>query len=208
MLVKVYTSANDCKELETSKTFLKEILNELKQTFGEELTNEILYNKYFYFLNLGDTIVGIEEELLGSELDGYKELIIVKDVEGNLPVLPVIAAMASTVGGAVATGVSMASVAMGFGALSATALSAIVTVVGGLVQAGIMMGVSYGLNALFAPDTSFKGDPSKSQGKQSKIFNNAPVVREQGGSVPIIYGNPYCGGVLISSSISSEDVKK
>jgi predicted phage tail protein len=77
-----------------------------------------------------------------------------------------------------------------------------------LGSAAFKLAAAYALNNIYAPDSSFEKDPSKSQGKESKIFNNATVIREQGGSVPIIYGNPYCGGVLISSSISSEDVKK
>lgn len=205
MLVKVYISANECKELETSKSYIKEILNELKQKFGEEVTNELLYNKYFYFLLLKGEVIAIKEELLDSELVGYDELIIVKDVEGALPVIAVIAAYA---GGVAATAASMASVALGFGAIGGSMMATIATVVAGVVQVGISIGISVGLNAIFAPDSSFKSDPAKSQGKQSKIFNNAPVVREQGGSVPVVYGNPYCGGVLISSSISSQDVKK
>lgn len=206
MLVKVYLSANECKELETSKSYIKEILNELKQTFGEELTNELLYNKYFYFLSLDDEYIAIKEELLDSELSGYNELIVIKDVEGAEPisaaaVISAAASMASAVGASAA----------GITAVLSTTIVGSVTVAGvvaTVANVAISMAISMGLNAIFAPDTSFKSDPSKSQGKQSKIFNNAPVVREQGGSVPVVYGNPYCGGVLISSSISSEDVKK
>jgi len=203
MLVKVYISANDYKELETSKSYIKEILNELKQNFGEEVTNEILYNKYFYFLLLNGEVITIKEELLESELSGYDELVIVKEVEGGLPIVGIIAAYA---GGIAATAASMASVALGFGALGAGALSAIGTIVGGIVTVGISIGISAGLNALFAPDSSFKKDPSKSQGDTSKIFNDSPLGREQGGSVPVVYGNPYCGGVLISSAVFSKDI--
>lgn len=206
MLVKVYISANDCKELETSKSYIKEILNELKQNFGEEVTNELLYNKYFYFLLLKGEVIAIKEELLDSELSGYDELIIVKEVEGGLPAIPIIAAMASYAGGMAATAIGSLSAAMGLGALSSGLATAIISTVATIVEVGISIGISAGLNAIFAPDSSFKSDPSKSQGKQSKIFNNAPVIREQGGSVPVVYGNPYCGGVLISSSISSEDI--
>lgn len=206
MLVKVYTSANECKELETSKSYIKEILNELKQKFGEEVTNELLYNKYFYFLLLQGEVIAIKEELLGSELSGYDELVIVKEVEGGLPLLPALAAMAASVGSAVAAGIGTLSIALTGTVISASAFATIASTVAAIVQVGISVGISIGLNAIFAPDSSFKSDPSKSQGKQSKIFNNAPVIREQGGSVPVVYGNPYCGGVLISSSISSEDV--
>lgn len=206
MLVKVYTSANDCKELETSKSYIKEIFNELKQKFGEELTNELVYNKYYYFLLLNSEVIAIKEELLDSELSGYDELIVVKDVEGAEPI------SATAV---IAAAASMAS-AVGAGAAGITAILStsivgsitVASVVAGVANITIAMAVSMGLNAIFAPDTSFKSDPSKSQGKQSKIFNNAPAIREQGGSVPVVYGNPYCGGVLISSSISSEDVVK
>lgn len=206
MLVKVYISANECKELETSKSYIKEILNELKQKFGEEVTNEVLYNKYFYFLVSGKEVIAIQEELLGSELSGYDELVIVKDVEGAEPIsaTAVIAAAASM---ASAVGASAA----GITAVLSTTLVGSVTVasvVATVANVAISMAISMGLNAIFAPDSSFKSDPAKSQGKQSKIFNNAPAIREQGGSVPVVYGNPYCGGVLISSSISSEDVVK
>lgn len=199
MLVKVYISANDCKELETSKSYIKEILNELKQNFGEEVTNELLYNKYFYFLLLKGEVIAIKEELLDSELSGYDELIIVKDVEGADPIS---AAMIGTLAG------SMVASSSGIIASMGVFLSTYAVGIAAVANAVISIGISAGLNAIFSPDSSFKSDPSKSQGKLSKIFNNAPVIREQGGSVPVVYGNPYCGGVLISSSISSEDVKK
>lgn len=206
MLVKVYISANDCKELETSKSYIKEILNELKQNFGEEVTNEVLYNKYFYFLLLKDEIIAIKEELLDSELSGYDELIIVKDVEGAEPITAAIAFAASYAGGLVATGAGMLSTALGLGALSSGLATGIISTVATIVEVGISLGISAGLNALFAPDSSFKKDPSKSQGDTSKIFNESPLGREQGGSVPVVYGNPYCGGVLISSAAFSRDI--
>jgi predicted phage tail protein len=41
------------------------------------------------------------------------------------------------------------------------------------------------------------------QTKQSSLFNGAPIIREQGGIVPLCYGEGFAGGVLISSSITS-----
>jgi predicted phage tail protein len=35
----------------------------------------------------------------------------------------------------------------------------------------------------------------------SNLFSNSPLIRDQGGIVPLVYGNPYCGGVLISSGL-------
>jgi len=36
---------------------------------------------------------------------------------------------------------------------------------------------------------------------QSNLFGTAPLIRDQGGVLPIIYGSPFCGGVLISSGL-------
>jgi predicted phage tail protein len=71
-----------------------------------------------------------------------------------------------------------------------------------------LLAISTGLNMLMSalsPTPEFSQDPAAAQNK-SNLFNGAPIVRNQGGSVPLIFGNPYCGAVLISSGAFTEEV--
>jgi predicted phage tail protein len=71
------------------------------------------------------------------------------------------------------------------------------------------IGVSMALNAvmsLLSPTPEFSSDPAFAQQKNSALFNGAPMIREQGGIVPLVLGNPFCGGVLISSGVTTEEI--
>lgn len=56
---------------------------------------------------------------------------------------------------------------------------------------GMVMAFTMGRNREILNDPSLK----------SNLFSGSPLIREEGGIVPLVYGNPYCGGVLISSGL-------
>lgn len=67
-----------------------------------------------------------------------------------------------------------------------TAVVAVIFVVASLVM---LMGLNQ--------NREITGDPAI----KSNLFSGSPLIREEGGIVPLVYGNPYCGGVLISSGL-------
>lgn len=204
MLVKLYEDVNNPIEFEINSTSIKEILNHIKNQIDESITESILFEKHLFLGKVGDEFKPIDEDGVINALALYPEIIIIKTHEGEDPITATIALAASYAGGMVATGVGMASAALGLGSLSAGLATGIITTVATIVEVGITMGLSMAVSAILTPDSSFSGDPSQSQ-NNSKLFNQSTITREQGGSVPLCYGNPFCGGVLISSGITSKE---
>ena len=204
MLVKIYEDLNNPVEFELFTDSFREILNHIKHQIDESITESLLVDKHVFLGKVEDNYQPIDKEGLFTELALYNEIVIIKTHEGEDPITATIALAASYAGGMVATGVGMASAAMGLGALSAGVATGIITTVATIVEVGITMGLSMAVSAILTPDSSFSGDPSQSQ-NNSKLFNQSTITREQGGSVPLCYGNPFCGGVLISSGITSKE---
>lgn len=207
MLVKVYTSVNDFIEFETELKDTREIFNSIKHIYGEDVTDKILYSEHLFLGIIGERVDTLTPTTLFSDINLYEQLCIVPVVNGEAPAIPFLAAWAATAGGMAATAIGSASVALGLGTLSAGMASFIIGAVGVIATVGVSIGISMAVSAIMTPDNSFNSDPAKAQ-KQSKMFNTALTITEQGGSVPLTYGNPFCGGVLISSGITSNNVGK
>lgn len=194
MLVKVFNSLDSYDSFEVNSTNIKEILNHIKFLKNKEYTDNIIENNYKYILidsnNLLEPLPLMPEVLL-IDINEYDTLIILKDIEGE------------AVGAAV---VAYLGVEAAAGAVVAGALAFVIDI-------AVAVAVSYAINtvmSLLSPTPEFSSDPSQTQAsaqnKQSNLFNGAPIIREQGGSVPLILGNPFHGGILISSSISTMDM--
>jgi len=188
MLVKYFKTLNDVKEFEVSATSLKEVLNFLKHTEGASLTDELLHNKFKYVLadsTNKEEPIALRPEVVWSEFGTYDILFIVPEVSGEVTAAVLIPILA--------------------GLTEYTLV--IATVAAFVINTAIAIGIS-ALISLISPTPEYDNDPSRAQAnlKQSNLFNGAPLIREQGGIVPIIFGNPYCGGVLISSGASTEDI--
>ena len=206
MLVKIYTSVNDFIEFETELKDTREIFNSIKYTYGEDVTDKILYSKHLFLGISGERVDTLTPTTLFSDINLYEQLCIVPIVEGEFPIALIagwiMSAAAAVGGGGVVAGVG-AFAASGTMIISTTAA----TILAGVVSVGLSIGISMAVSAIMTPDSSFGSDPAKAQ-KQSKMFNTALTITEQGGSVPLTYGNPFCGGVLISSGITSNNVGK
>ena len=190
MLVKLYEDVNNPIEFEINSTSIKEILNHIKNQIDESITESILFEKHLFLGKVGDDFKPIDEDGIINALALYPEIVIVKITEGQEPIeLSIWAAVATT---ATKIGVS-ASIAV------AMAEAAVV-----LAYAAVSVGLQMAVSAIMTPDSTFAGDPSQGQ-KGSKLFNQSLIIREQGGSVPLCYGNPFCGGVLVSSGITSKE---
>ena len=193
MLVKVFNSLDSFDSFELETNNIKQILNYIKNEKGKEYTDNIIHNKFNYVIanteGTHEPLMLLPEVIL-SDIKGYDVLFIIPDIEGEDPIS---ASMVAAVLFTECTVVGMQ----------------IAAVIAFVANMAIMMAVSFAVSSimsLLSPTPEFSSDPSMAQEKQSNLFNGAPLIREQGGSVPLIFGNPFCGGVLISSGMYSEDV--
>jgi predicted phage tail protein len=187
--IKVILMQED-ESFELHANSLKEVLSLLKLQKDEEYVSKLVTENYKYVLVNGEdyeNMIALTPEIATSSFDGFDTLLILPEieVEGEEPFM--IAAV-MILGTSASTGAVIAT----------AAVLAIVTSI------AVSMAVSAIMSAI-SPTPEFGKDPS-SQQQESNLFNSAPVVRNQGGSVPLIFGNPYCGAVLISSGLFSEEV--
>lgn len=186
MLVKIFKTLETFEDLEIEASTIKEILMHLKATKGVEFTDALITSKYKYVLIDSKDVLkplGLKPEVIFTAIGDYDTLYILPEVLGAVTGLAVLA---------------FAGTAGGFGLATATVIAFAINVVAAIAIAAIV--------SLLVPTPEFGSDPSQAQTKQSALFNGAPLIREQGGSVPLVYGNPYAGGVLISSGVTTEDV--
>jgi len=187
MLVRIIHALDDIEELTLQATCLKEVLSLLPKDTLEELREDKLH---FVLTDSSEVLrpVELNPDIADTPFHGYDTLHLVRDVEGE--------------GGAI-IGAIIAAVA-GAGAVAAPGLAGIGWAIGAMaINMAISLAVGAIIQALI-PTQEFEGDASASQNSPS-LYNNSPLVREQGGSVPLICGEPYCGGVLISSALSTAE---
>lgn len=179
-------------EYELEAGNLRQVLALLKLHQGDKFLKDLVEGKFYYVLSTRDNpenLLLLFSEVLFSDFAPYDTLDIFPEVEGEITAPMVAAAFAATASalGSTAT----------IGTITATIIATVANVA-----------LSIGLNMLMSmlsPTPEFSKDPAYSQNK-SNLFNGAPILREQGGSMPIVFGNPYCGGVLISSGLFSEEL--
>jgi predicted phage tail protein len=187
----VILSGENPEVFELFASNIKEVISLLRLQKGDSFADELLNNNYKFVLadsTREDSFVALVPEVVFSSFEGFDTLLIVPAVEGNEPI-------------SATSAIAIAASAATSGAISAATAALIMNTV-------IMMAVSIGLNMLMSalsPTPEFSSDPAAQQNK-SNLFNGAPIVRNQGGSVPLILGNPHCGAVLISSGAFTEEV--
>lgn len=190
MLVTVIKDFNIFAEAEVQGSSLPVLLNGLKNAVGRQVTDFVTQNVMKYVLI--DTSgrlkpVGLCKEVAFGEFKGFDRLIIAPQedsISGKDP----------------GTFIMMA-----IEVVSAAAELSAPYILGAFV---INLTIGFALSmitSLLAPTPTFGDDPANTQ-VTSSLFENAPLIRKQGGSCPLIFGNPYCGGVLINIKISSSDV--
>lgn len=166
---------------------VREILSYLKFIKGQEIVDEILGNEYAYLVSQSDgEPIELIKEVILSDLSQYDTLYIIKGVNGEVPVALVASAFFSS-----AAAFASASTLATVGVYALTAV----------INMGLTIGLQYLMNALSpTPHTS---DPVQAQTSVSNLFNGARIINEQGGVVPLAYGECFAGGTLISSSVTT-----
>ena len=192
MLVNVIIvgAENEYYQLEASN--LKDVLSLIKLQKGAEYLNKLMDEDYKFILSNSSDFeqsIALSPEVIFSDFEGYDTLFLLKDISGNEPVSVgslLLAAFTAT------TGIEVVGIS-----------TFVVGLIGSIAIAGVMMGLNMLMSAL-SPTPEFSKDPAAQQ-NTSNLFNGAPIIRNQGGSVPMIFGNPYAGAVLISSGAFSEE---
>ncbi|CAB4169151.1 COG4723 Phage-related protein, tail component [uncultured Caudovirales phage] len=199
MIINVYEDLDTFEEFEFKADNMKDILSGIKMIKGQEYSDNILQTKYQFILTSNDKAIfpiSLNKDSFLSNLTGYDNLFLFPDISGELPAAFIPLIWAAAVETATAIGIE-AGAAVLIGEAAVMAAEAVVAI-------GVSMALN-GLMQLISPTTSFSSDPAQAQQMQSSLFNGAPLIREQGGSVPLWYGSSYIGGVLISSSISTAE---
>lgn len=184
MLVCIYTS-----ELQESRTInisnLLQLVNYLENN-ESELWDKIKDKKLVYAVV--DSTEKYQEQVLrpeifSSDLSNYDTLLIAEKMEGEA--FFTAAAIAATMGIA-AQGFAAAAIAFTLNTVVAIAIS---MAIGAIVQ-------------MLSPTNTINSDPSSpGQAQKNYTFNGIPNIREQGGAVPMIFGECLFGGVLISADL-------
>lgn len=190
MKVTIIQDAENKIETELDFDNIKTLLCLLKMNYGHELTNSILTEEYAYILTNADRteVIPLDQNMVQCNLPPDKELIIVKAVNGETgaEILVAVGAAASTAAVSASIGLSIAAF-----------------VINVVIAVAVSAAVSAIMNAI-SPTQEFSSDPSGKQ-KTSNLFNGGVLTREQGGSVPYLFGRCFTGGIVISAGVSSQD---
>lgn len=131
----------------------------------------------------GTEAVSLYPGMLKSNIDSYDCLIIAEKLEGQALFTSLIASIAATLAVSTAT---------------ATAIVTTAVVIGSFV-------LSYALGQIMqalSPTAEVNGDASQ----KNYLFNGIPNVKEQGGSVPLFFGEAYFGGVIVGVVLDTLDM--
>lgn len=186
----IYINNGETETFELYANTIKEVLSLLRLQKDAEFVDNILNNQYKFILmdtKNPENAIALTPEVIFSEFTGFDSLIILNDISGEEPIS--VGLTAAALWTASVTGLSVATATL---IINTIALSA------------LMMGLNMLMQAL-SPTPEFSSDPAATQNK-SNLFNGAPLIRDQGGIMPLVFGNPYCGTVLISSGVFSEEV--
>jgi predicted phage tail protein len=196
MKVEIFHTVNEHDRFDFAVSSIREVLNALSLHCGAHYVDTLVNEQYKFVLFTEDgskPALYLRPEVALSDFSGYDNLLLIADLQGETGV-----EIAMAIGGALTTTVTTAA------GTTAVVLTTLGTVVAAVINVAIAVGIGLAMQAL-SPTAEFSSDPAEAQSKQSSLFNGAPIIREQGGSVPLVYGNPYCGGVLIASSITTAE---
>lgn len=202
MIVIVANSVNDIDYFDfPGLSDIRQILSGIKLQKGKDYTDAIIYSNYKYIAidsnNPENPAIALEPSVVLSDLAGYDSIYITSTVEGEIPV-PLVAAWLVTAASALGASSGIMGVVGSIASFMVANASAIAIVAN--------LAISVGLGAIMqaiSPTKEFSSDPSASQAKKSSLFNGAPVIREQGGIVPLVLGDCFFGGVVIYSSLKT-----
>jgi len=187
MEVRIYGELRQqCPDVDLDVKNIQQALAGIKQVHGQAVSDHLLSNKYHYFLareSEPNKVISLTDGLLTMSFDSFDLMVIVPDMQGDVYVVAI----------------------LGVALFTTTSLT-VAVIVAAVINIAIALALGF-LMQLLSPTPEFDSDPSEAATRSSSsLFNGAPNIREQGGSVPWCMGESNAGGVLISAGMYSEDV--
>ena len=173
----------DYPDIDLAVSNIPQVLAGVRHAYGDDVSKMLVENKHYYVLCKTGYVdpIALHPQMVSTDFHGYDELLIVPDIGGDITAAAILAVLPAV------------------GAVGAAVIATVINI-------AISIALSF-IVQLLSPTLSFDSDPAQAQANRldSSLFNGAPNIREQGGSVPIVVGNTHAGGVLISAGISSEE---
>jgi len=176
----IYFNGNIGERFDVQVVNLVQLYDYLKinkpEIFKEVSEKELCYTVY---MQDKEKAYPILPTMLEFDISNYDVLVICPKITGDAYFTSVAAAIAA---GAAAAGASAATaVAVGY-------------VVATIIYVGVIIGLGMLVRALTPQN---KLDNNQDPSNLSKLYNGVPNITEQGGSVPVVFGNCLFGGVRI-----------
>lgn len=187
------------KELEEFESYeskaanFKQLLTSLERKLGKNNFRKLknLNVKHIFKIKDKDEFFPItDQSQIDLNLSSFDSYFIVCNIEGNTGAETIAGLIGGGLGAAYAAGATWAIVAV-------YAITAVINIAIALAISAVMQ--------LISPTPEFNKDPSDVQTRRSNLFNGALNVTNQGGSVPLIFGNPFCSSYVISSGLYTEE---
>jgi predicted phage tail protein len=168
---------------------IPQAMSALQNIYGAKFIKEYMDLGVKHILKMKDKeeFIAVDQQILGINLSGFDTYYLIPEFEGEIS--------AAAVYGII-TGVALAA-----GATAPVWAVALALVINIAISVALSMIVQ-----LIVPTPEFSGDPAEAQTKRSSLFNGAVNVWNQGGPVPLVFGRPFCGGVVISAGLYTEEV--
>ncbi len=185
MIIKFFGEFSDIPSIDLKVKQFNQVLAGIQNILGQEIIDKIYEEKFFLIAfdeQFPDRVVCINS-LPDLDLSGFTHFYFIPEVCGEIT-----AALVTTV-------------------LGVTGMAATITaIVANVIIAVALSAITNAIMSAITPTNTFSSDPSRAQTAVSSLFNGPVNVFEQGGSVPIVYGTPFCSGIVINSSITTEQV--
>lgn len=184
-----------CKEFDVASSVVKTPANAVRFLISNFKGLEQHIIKHDYQVKVGDYIIDKQEFMFPSG-------------ESDIHFIPVIQGAGGAgriIGGLALIGIGIATGGAGFGLFSAKGWAAATFGTKALVYGGGLLALS-GASQLLAPQPP---EPDFSNGQDPRIsfnFSGIQNVTRAGTSIPLVYGEIFCGSVVISAQIDTEQV--
>lgn len=180
MLVKLFGELEKFGTIDIDVANIPQMLSGIRHTIGDEAAMVLIDFKHYYLLQKGEEFIPIHPQMIAADFSNYESVWVIPDIGGD--------------GGLIVAGIAGAAFA---GTVTGIAIATIINIAIAIALNFIMQ--------LLSPTMSFESDPAEAQKLDSNLYSGSPMIRNQGGPVPICVGQCRSIGALISSGITAEE---
>lgn len=184
MQITVFSDLNTSESFDFPVDNVRDALLGLKLVKGLQFYKKIIENKYKYLFETSNKeFIALHGEVITTPLPNCERLLIIPEISGEIQ-----AAFIAPYLGVAATSAYAAAAAM--------AINLVISIAISLAVSAIMSALS--------PTVENKADPAQ---KKNSLWNNPYLIQQEGGVIPLAYGNCFAGGLVISSAIATGDTR-